>query len=165
MKTPDTKKEKVKDATLPVRVLGMKISKDTLAVPEYIVGVETPALIARAIHTTHRRMRIRKTQLRERRRAFSGVLAMHVQNASLMIMRLEKDTPIKTKDVTKDVAGKTGLLVIIDESHKPLERAMRNIPTVRVRYAHKVLLSDIMHAHEVWVDEAAIPIIQNRCSL
>ena len=82
-----------------------------------------------------------------------------------MIMRLEKDTPIKTKDVTKDVAGKTGLLVIIDESHKPLERAMRNIPTVRVRYAHKVLLSDIMHAHEVWVDEAALPIIQNRCSL
>src|SRR3989338_4969942 len=218
MKTPDTKKEKGKDATLPVRVLGMKISKDTLAVPEYIVGVETPALIARAIHTTHRRMRIRKahtkeraevqgggrkpwkqkgtgrsrhgssrspiwvgggitfgprsrktsirkTQLRERRRAFSGVLAMHVQNASLMIMRLEKDTPIKTKDVTKDVAGKTGLLVIIDESHKPLERAMRNIPTVRVRYAHKVLLSDIMHANEVWVDEAEVPIIQDRCSL
>ena len=203
---------------LPVRILGTKVSKDTVAIPEYIVGVDSPALIARAIHTTHRRMRIRKahtkersevqgggrkpwkqkgtgrsrhgstrspiwvgggitfgprsrktsirkTQLRERRRAFSGVLAMHVKNASLMIMRLEKDMPIKTKDVTKDIAGKTGLLVILDESHKQVERAMRNVPTVHVRYAHKVLLSDIAKAHEVWVDETALPIIENRCTL
>lgn len=204
--------------TLPVRELGSKTSKDTIAVPAYIIGVDTPALIARAIHTTNKRMRIRKahtkeradvqgggrkpwkqkgtgrsrhgstrspiwigggitfgprshktsvrkTQLKERRRAFSGVLAMHVANQSLMIVRLPKDMPIKTKDVAKDIINKTGLLVILDESHKQLELAMRNVPTVHIRYAHKVLLSDIVSAHEVWVDETALPIIENRCLL
>ncbi len=204
--------------TLPVRELGSKASKDTVAIPAYIVGVDTPELIARAIHTTSKRMRIRKahtkersevqgggrkpwkqkgtgrsrhgstrspiwvgggitfgprsykptvrkTQLKERRRAFSGVLAMHVKNESMMIMRLPKDMPVKTKDVAKDIAGKAGLLIILDESHKQVERAMRNVPTVHVRYAHKVLLSDIASAHEVWVDETALPIIENRCSI
>ncbi|HSX24448.1 MAG TPA: 50S ribosomal protein L4 [Candidatus Andersenbacteria bacterium] len=203
---------------LPVLMLGSKTSKETLAMPEYIVGVDALELIARTIHTTNRRMRIRKahtkersevqgggrkpwkqkgtgrsrhgstrspiwvgggisfgprsrktsirkTQLRERRRAFSGVLAMHAKNASLMIMRLEKDMPLKTKDVAKDISGKAGLLVIIDETHKQLERAMRNVPTVHVRYAHKVLISDVIKAHEVWIDEAALHTIETRCAV
>lgn len=211
MATKTTTKE------LPVRELG-KASKDTVAVPAYITEVTTPALIARAMHTTSRRMRIkkahtkdrsevrgggrkpwkqkgtgrsrhgssrspiwigggitfgprsvkttiRKTQLKERRRAFSGVLAMHVKNESLMIMRLPKDMPIKTKDVAKDLADKPGLLIILDESHKTLQLAMRNIKSARVRFANKVLLADIAKAHEVWVDETALPIIENRCSL
>jgi large subunit ribosomal protein L4 len=204
--------------TLPVRVLGAKTSKESVPVPAYITAVDTPALIARAIHTTNKRMRIRKahtkdrsevagggrrpwkqkgtgrsrhssirsplwigggitfgprsrktsvrkTQLKERRRAFAGVLAMHADNDSLMIMRLAKETPLKTKDVAKDVTDKAGLLIILDDANKNLALAMRNLPSVHVRFANKVLLADIVKAHEVWLDEAALPIIENRCAL
>lgn len=201
-------------ATLPVKTLG-SASKDTVAMPAYIAPVSTLALIARAIHTTHRRMRIRKahtktrpevsgggrkpwkqkgtgrsrhastrspiwvgggitfgprtrketvhkTQLKERRKAFAGALSLHAENNTLSVLRFGKDVPAKTKEVAKDVAGKAGLLVILDASHMSAAHAMRNISNVRVRFAEKVLIRDIAHAHEVWIDEAALPIVEKR---
>ncbi len=90
---------------------------------------------------------------------------MHVNNKTLFVLRMPSAVPLKTKDVVADMHGKIGALVVLDESHKGLERALRNIPTVKVRYAHKVLPKDIVECHEVWIDEAAMPIIATRSTL
>lgn len=202
--------------TLPLRTLG-KDSKDTIAVPEFFTEA-LPQLIARAIHTTHKRMRIRrahtkdrsevrgggkkpwaqkgtgrsrhgssrspiwvgggitfgprsrktsipKTQLKERRKALAGAFAMHVKNGSLSMLKLSDNVPTKTKEMAAHMKDLRSVLIVVDDSHKALAKVVANIPTIRVRNASTVIPKDIMEANAVWIDDAAMPTLEVRCSL
>ncbi len=202
---------------LPVRTLAKLSKEDTVAVPEFFTEA-VPALIARTMHTTNRRMRIRrahtkdrsevrgggkkpwaqkgtgrsrhgssrspiwvgggitfgprsrktsirKTQLKERRRALSGAFAMHVQNNSLTMLKLSEKLPIKTKDMAKHVQDMRSVLIIVDDTNRALAKVTQNIPTIRVRYASVVIPKDIIEAHAVWVDDAAMKTLEVRCSV
>jgi large subunit ribosomal protein L4 len=204
-------------AKLPVRTLDKESKQDTVAVPAFFTEA-VPALIARTIHTTHRRMRIRrahtkdrsevrgggrkpwaqkgtgrsrhgssrspiwmgggitfgprsrktsirKTQLKERRRALSGAFAMHVQNNSLTILKISEALPTKTKDMAKHVKDMRSVLIIVDDTNRALAKVTRNIPTIRVRNAASVIPKDIIEAHAVWVDDASMKTLEVRCSV
>lgn len=201
---------------LPVRTLAKVSKEDTVSVPAFFTEA-VPALIARTIHTTHRRMRIRrahtkdrsevrgggkkpwaqkgtgrsrhgssrspiwvgggitfgprsrktsirKTQLKERRRALSGAFAMHVANNSLTMLKLS-DLPLKTKDMAKHVKDLRSVLIIVDDTNRALAKVTRNIPTIRVKNAVSVIPKDIIEAHAVWVDDAAMKTLEVRCSV
>lgn len=203
--------------TVPVRTLGKKSEKDAVAVPEFFAEA-LPVLIARTIHTTHKRMRIRrahtkgrsevrgggrkpwkqkgtgrsrhgsirspiwvgggitfgprsrkttipKTQLKERRRALAGAFAMHVKNGSLSLLKLADAIPGKTKDMAKHMKGERSVLIVASDSHRELAKVVANIPTIRVRFASTVIPKDIVEAHAVWVDDAALKTLEVRCTL
>ncbi len=209
--------KKTTTQTLPVRTLGKESKSDTIAVPEFFTEA-LPSLIARTIHTTHKRMRIRrahtkdrsevrgggkkpwaqkgtgrsrhgssrspiwvgggitfgprsrktsipKTQLKERRRALAGAFAMHVKNNSLSMLKLSDALPTKTKDMAKHMKDMRSVLIIIDDSNKGLEKVTANIPTIRVRYASRVIPKDIIEAGAVWIDDSAMKTLEVRCSL
>lgn len=213
--TPAKSKKSAKQA-LPVRTLE-KASDKTVATPAFFVETE-PAMIARTIHTTHKRMRIRrahtkeraevrgggrkpwkqkgtgrsrhgssrsplwvgggttfgprsrktriaKTQLKERRRVLAGSFAMHAKNGTLSVLQFSEKMPAKTKDIAKHVQGVTGLLVIVADANRSFARIASNIPNVRVRNATTVMPKDIMEAHTVWIDDAALPVLEVRCSI
>jgi len=202
---------------LPVRTLEKESKKDGVDVPAFFTEA-LPILIARAIHTTHKRMRIRrahtkdrsevrgggrkpwkqkgtgrsrhgssrsplwagggitfgprsrkttikKTQLKERRRALAGAFAMHVKNNSLSLLQLSEKMPVKTKDMAKHTKDVRSVLIVVDDSHRALEKVTANIPTIRVRYASSVTPKDILEAQAVWVDIASMKILEVRCSL
>ena len=72
-KNPVKSRTKVRDhgaAELPVVTLGKK-SKDTTAVPAFFAEA-LPVLIARTIHTTHKRMRIRRAHTKGRSEVQGG---------------------------------------------------------------------------------------------
>lgn len=209
-------KEKTTVPKLAVVTLG-KQSKETVSVPDFFADA-LPVLIARTIHTTHKRMRIRrahtkgrsevqgggrkpwkqkgtgrsrhgsirspiwvgggitfgprsrktsiaKTQLKERRRALSGAFAMHVKNGSLSMLKLSDGVPTKTKEMAKHMKGERSVLIVVDDSNRALAKVVANIPTIRVRFASTVIPKDIVEAHAVWVDDAAMKTLEVRCTL
>lgn len=215
--SPKKTKAKIAVQTVPVRTLGKKSEKDTVSVPEFFTEA-LPVLIARTIHTTHKRMRIRrahtkgrsevqgggrkpwkqkgtgrsrhgsirsplwvgggitfgprsrktsipKTQLKERRRSLSGAFAMHVQNGSLSLLNVSDKVPTKTKEMAKHMKGVRSVLIVVDDSNRALAKVVANIPTIRVRFASVVIPKDIVEAHAVWVDDAALETLKIRCTL
>lgn len=203
--------------TLPVRTLAKVSKEDSVAVPTFFTEA-VPALIARTMHTTNRRMRIRrahtkdrsevrgggkkpwaqkgtgrsrhgssrspiwvgggitfgprsrktsirKTQLKERRRALAGAFALHVKNNSLTMLKLSDKLPAKTKDMAKHVKDMRSVLIIVDDTNRALAKVTANIPTIRVRYASSVIPKDIIEAHAVWVDDASLKTLEVRCSV
>jgi large subunit ribosomal protein L4 len=200
---------------IPVRALTGTSSKKTVDAPAFFTASPL-ALIARAIHTTEKRMRVRrahtkeraevagggrkpwkqkgtgrsrhgssrsplwvgggitfgprsrksripKTQLKERRRALAGSFALHVAQGSLSMLEIEKDTPIKTATIAKNFGDATSVLIVLDASHAKLERGIRNIASVRCRPASSVRAKEILEAKEVWIDQAALPVLETRC--
>ena len=63
--------KKSQTQTLPVRTLEKESGKDTAPVPAYFAEA-APEMIARAIHTTHKRMRIRRAHTKERAEVRGG---------------------------------------------------------------------------------------------
>lgn len=57
--------------TLPVRTFEESSSKETMPLPAYFIAA-APSLIARTIHTTHARMRIRRAHTKERAEVRGG---------------------------------------------------------------------------------------------
>ena len=71
----------------------------------------------------------------------------------------------KTKDMAKHTKDVRSVLIVVDDSHRALEKVTANIPTIRVRYASSVTPKDILEAQAVWVDIASMKILEVRCSL
>lgn len=202
---------------LNVRTLEDATSKKTVDSPVYFISAPL-IFIARAIHTTQKRMRIRtahtkeraevrgggrkpwkqkgtgrsrhgssrspiwvgggitfgprsrktrvlKTQLKERRRALAAAFALHANNGTLSLLQVPKEVPVKTSVIAKHLKGIRSALIVLDDSHAQLALAVRNIPTLTCREARSVTPADIMDAHEVWIDDAAMSIIEKRCSV
>ncbi len=57
--------------SLPLRTLGKEVKNDEVAVPAFFTE-SVPALVAHAIHTTHKRMRIRRAHTKERAEVRGG---------------------------------------------------------------------------------------------
>lgn len=110
-----------------------------------------------------RKQRVLRTQLKERRLALAGAFALHMKNESLFMLQLPKEVPTKTKDIAPHVADVRSILIILDDSHAMLARGIRNIPTLRCKQARSVTPLDILEAGQVWIDEAAMPVIEKRC--
>jgi large subunit ribosomal protein L4 len=99
---------------------------------------------------------------KEHKTALRGAVARHAAAGTLSVFRLPKDQPTKTKDAAVFMESKAGLLVVLDRSHKEFGRAVRNIPGVSVLDANTVIVRDIVQASQVWIDEAALPVIEQR---
>jgi large subunit ribosomal protein L4 len=99
----------------------------------------------------------------QRRRALGGSLAQHVLDQSLSIVRFPKQLPAKTKEIAKTLADQRGLLIVIDQSHQALHQAVGNLSGIRVRRAQSVTTRDIAEAKQIWLDETALPTIEQRC--
>lgn len=112
-----------------------------------------------------RKTRIAKTQLKERRRVLGGAFAMHANNGTLSLLKFSDSVPTKTKDVAKNIQGIVGLLVIVGDKNRSFMQAASNIPSVTVKDASTVMAKHIMEAHEVWIDDAAMPTLEIRCSM
>lgn len=112
-----------------------------------------------------RKTRVLKAQLKERRLALSGAFAIHVGRGSLSVLSLPKDIPSKTAMVAKQLKGVAHVLIILDDSHVLLHRAVRNIPSVTCKRALSVTPLDVLQAGQVWIDEQAMEVIAKRCSL
>lgn len=112
-----------------------------------------------------RKPKVLKTQLKERRRALAGAFALHAQQGTISILNLPKEVPTKTKDVASQLKGATSTLVILDDSHMTFARSVRNLPSFVCRSARSVAPQDIVNAGQLWIDEAAMSVIESRCAV
>lgn len=112
-----------------------------------------------------RHQRVLPVPLKMKRRALTGALLQHAAAGSLEIIRWPKELPQKTKAMTGLLGKKAGLLLVLDNSHQALAKVARNIPGVRCALAGQVTVTQIMAARRVWIDEAALPVIEKRCSI
>ncbi len=96
--------------------------------------------------------------------AFLAGLSQQAEQGSLAVFRLPADLPNKTKAAADFFGGKSGLLVIVADNNRALIRVIRNLSGVRAINARLVVVSDLVQANEVWVDEAAWPTIEARCN-
>lgn len=110
-----------------------------------------------------RKTRVLKTQLKERRRALAGAFALHGQHGTLSILNIPKEIPSKTKDLSSQFKDIPSTLVILDDAHTLFARAARNIPAFRCVSARAVSPEDLVNASQVWIDEAALSILEKRC--
>lgn len=100
----------------------------------------------------------------QRRVALAGALQQHVATSSLEIVRFAKEVPGKTKDFLASVHEPKGLLIIVAPTRGEVLRAGRNVPGLRVITAQALVMTDVLKAKRVWIDEAALPIIEARCT-
>jgi large subunit ribosomal protein L4 len=110
-----------------------------------------------------RKERILPTPKRSRRIALRGALSGHARQGTLEFIRFGESVPTKTREVFPYVAQVRGLLIVLDQAHKAAARALQNIPSVRVCFAAQVTTRDIVQARRVWIDQAALSVIEQRC--
>lgn len=97
-----------------------------------------------------------------RQGALAGALAEHAAGGSLEIIRLPEVLPTKTKDVAASLpAGR--LLILVATGHLGLTRVARNLPSVSILTAQRVVPEDILRAARVWIDEQGLPVLAQRC--
>lgn len=118
-----------------------------------------------------RKERIVPIPLMMRRRALAGALSQQAEKGALEIIRLPPAPPAKTKDMVSGLWGKkaqeTGghVLLVLSDDHRGFARAARNIAALRIKTARQVNVQDIISARTVWLDEASLPLLQQRTSL
>jgi large subunit ribosomal protein L4 len=101
----------------------------------------------------------------QRRRAFAGALQQHVVAQTFQVVRFDKEVPSKTKDFVAFVHEPQGLLMIVSPERTAALLAGRNVPGMRVMTAGSVMVTDILKAKQVWVDEAALPALETRSQI
>jgi large subunit ribosomal protein L4 len=111
-----------------------------------------------------RQERVVPTPLTMRRQALAGALHAHARAATLTVLQLA-NPPQKTKEFAQQVGTASRVLFIVAPEHRAWHRLARNIPGWVVRNAQLVSPRDILVAREVWVDEAALPALEGRCTL
>jgi len=102
-----------------------------------------------------------------RRRALAGLFSTRVQAGAVSVVRFDKDIPVKTKEVAAAVGDSAhGLLIIVAPERVPaLTQASRNITGLTIRSVTNVTVIDVAKAKTVWIDEGALPILGQRCSV
>ena len=98
------------------------------------------------------------------RRALSGVLTAHVQAGTLQLVSFADAAPTKTREAVVLLGAHGGLLLILADDKKGFMRVVRNVPKVTALTASRVSVRDVADARAVWVDVAALPQLEKRCS-
>lgn len=101
---------------------------------------------------------------KEKKVALAGAFNAHLNQDTLSLIRFSDKLPQKTKDMAQYIGEERGVLLIVDESHKDIRRVTRNLRGVKVLDAQLVVVRDLVEANQVWVDEAALPLLERRCS-
>ena len=101
-----------------------------------------------------------------RRRALSGALSARVRDGKVVVVRFEKDIPVKTKEVAAAIGDNAhGLLLVMDpERVNALNQSARNIPGLTIRSVVNVTVFDVARATTIWIDEASLPVLEARCA-
>ena len=97
------------------------------------------------------------------RKALAGVLAAHLQSGTLKMVSVSSQ-PTKTREAAALVGPQRGLLFIVASEAAGFMRAIRNVPRVKAVSAARVSMSEVAGAREVWIDSAALPQLEKRCS-
>ncbi|MEX1112203.1 MAG: 50S ribosomal protein L4 [Candidatus Andersenbacteria bacterium] len=111
-----------------------------------------------------RKERVVTPPVKERGQALAGAFAAHVTAGTLELLKLDK-LPTKTKEFVEQTTLASGIVIVIDESHKELTRVTRNVPGVKVVSAHIVMPRDIVEANTVWVDQDALATLESRTGI
>lgn len=100
-----------------------------------------------------------------RRQAFAGALAQHAQAGTLTLLKFGSTLPQKTAQFVKQLPANTrGLVILVDQVHHAIIRAGRNAQGVVILPAQLATVVDVIGAREVWIDEAALPVLEQRTS-
>jgi large subunit ribosomal protein L4 len=97
------------------------------------------------------------------RKALAGVLAAHAAEGTLKMVSWEA-TPTKTREAAALVGPQRGLLLITPDGAQDTLRTLKNVSRVQAVPVSRVAVSDVVAAKEVWVDIAALPALEKRCS-
>jgi len=190
-------------------------SKQDFAVPDFLCAQTSPKLLAQAVLTERKRIRIRRAHTKGRsevrgggakpwrqkgtgrarhgsrrspiwvgggitfgprsrrevvlpmprtmrRRALGGALAEHVAAGTAGVVQFSDAMPAKTKEAAASIGDIRGLLIILGSGKDVFQRAVRNIPYARAVLAQRVCVSDILGARQVWIDEDALSLLEQR---
>lgn len=97
-------------------------------------------------------------------RALAGALSDHVRAGSLEVVRFGDNDFTKTKEVVAAIAGKRGVLMIVDEKSSLL-RLTRNVPAIKVRSVAQIRVADALAAQCVWIDERTLALLEKRLTV
>lgn len=111
-----------------------------------------------------RRERVNPLPTNSRRLALSGALSNRFVNGDIEIIRFNKDLPTSTKEVAAYLGDENGVTILIDESNKDVVRVIRNIPKIKVLPVRQATVEDILMAKNLWIDEAGLNTLKDRCS-
>lgn len=107
-----------------------------------------------------RKERVVELPKRMNRKALAGALSWHVAQKSLEFVKITGEVS-KTKDVVSFMT-QPGLLLVGDQN-RSIMRAARNVQRLSVMPVGQVTVKDVLGANRVWVDEAALPTLEQRC--
>lgn len=98
-----------------------------------------------------------------RRRAFSAAVGEVLRNGTVDIIRMA-DVPTKTRDLAKLLPQdmRSLLIVCVPERFEAMARVGSNIRGVAVVSVDQISVVDIISAHQIWLEEAAIETIKAR---
>lgn len=203
---------------VPRHEFGRSSPHTTVPAPAYLASAAALILLAQAVHTQRKRVRVRRAHTKQRgevrgggrkpwkqkhtgraragsirsplwvgggtvfgprtrhvfvrtmpvtmrRRALATALHQHLATETLHVVFFALPLPETTKEflaVLSEVPH--GLLVVAATKHAGLSRVARNVPGVRVLPAATITTADILRARQVWLDEAALPLLERRCT-
>ncbi|MEX1997226.1 MAG: 50S ribosomal protein L4 [Candidatus Andersenbacteria bacterium] len=99
-----------------------------------------------------------------RHRALAAALHDHAISGGLHVVQFPATLPTKTKEFVEQLPdGTRGLLIIIAAKNAGLLRVARNALAARVMLVGRVVTEDILRAQQVWIDEGALPELEQRC--
>ena len=107
------------------------------------------------------------------KKALAVALSNHLRQGTVEIVRLSSPLPTKTKEVQQQLTttlkrkrfDRHGLLLLLAHEHAALQRPLRNLAGVTVQPVQQVTVADIVAAKQVWVDEAALGLLEKRCRI
>ncbi len=112
-----------------------------------------------------RKTRVLPMPLTMRRQAFAAALHEYARAEKLRVVTFEAALPTKTKEFVAQLpTAARGVLIIIAPVHEALRRVTNNLPGVAVVTANQATILDVVGATEIWIDAAALPIIESRCT-
>lgn len=111
-----------------------------------------------------RKSRVLPLPTRMARRAFAGALASHTAAGTLSLVSFKAELPRKTREFVQQLPARAGrVLILIDLSHRDIILAGRNVAGITILPAPLASVTDVLAASQLWIDEAALPVLERRC--
>lgn len=101
----------------------------------------------------------------ERSRALGHAFSAQAKKDALLIVELPQELPAKTKDATKLIGDERGVLLIVAQKDTNFAQATQNISGFNIVQADQVTVSNVSTAMHVWIDKAALSILEKRCEI
>lgn len=112
-----------------------------------------------------RKTRVLPSSMSERHTALRGAIATHVRAGTLELVRFPKEVTLKTKEFVRSIQEPNGLLLVVADGQTAALRAGRNVPGLRVIGVSMIVVTDILKARRLWIDEAAVPALEKRTGM